>query len=356
MGRNFTPWAYFRLRLDEVRVVDPCPLDEGRDLGAFRAWRSRAVARLEELLAPWPEPVPLALELDPPEELPGGVTSRRLVFDAERHMSVPCRLLVPPGRTEAGPAVLAIHGHGLDKDLLCGDDRGDPRRRAAIAENHGDYALALARAGHVVLAPDLRTFGERSDGFLPPVDPDDEVADIERHHLDCDYHFVCAELLGQHPLTLNLWDLRRCLDVLASHPAVDPGRLGAVGWSYGGTLALFLGAIDQRVRATVVSCFFSSWRAAHALPWNMCGSQIVPGLLGRFEHVDLAALVAPRAFMASSGREDHLFPADVAASEIARLRRLYEHLGTPAALRHEVFDGPHRFDAPPILEFLAAHL
>jgi dienelactone hydrolase len=353
VGRNLSPWAYWRLRLEEVVPADPCPLDDPQ---LVAEWRGRASDRLERLLAPWPRPVPLAIELGPEEEIADGVTSRRLLFDAERHLSVPCRLLVPTARREPGPAVLAVHGHGLDKDLLCGDDGGDPQRRALIEVNHGDYALALARAGHVVLAPDLRMFGERADRWLPPVDPTDEVADIERHHLECDYNLVCAELFGEHPLTQNLWDLRRCLDVLAGNPLVDPSRLAVVGWSYGGTLALFLGAVDDRVRATVVSCFFSSWRAAHALPWNMCGSQIVPGLLGELEHVDLAALVAPRALMISSGEGDHLFPAEVAVAEVRRLRPLYDHLGAPAALHHVVFDGPHRFDAPPVLDFLGDHL
>ncbi len=36
-------------------------------------------------------------------------------------------------------------------------------------------------------------------------------------------------MAGWNPLTQNLWDLARCLDVLAAHPLVDPARIGMVG-------------------------------------------------------------------------------------------------------------------------------
>ena len=40
------------------------------------------------------------------------------------------------------------------------------------------------------------------------------------------------------PLTQNLWDLARALDVLEAHPLVDPERIGVAGLSYGGTMTL----------------------------------------------------------------------------------------------------------------------
>ena len=203
-------------------------------------------------------------------------------------MSVPAYLLVPHARTEPGAAVLAIHGHGAGKSMVCGLDRGRDDLRDEIAEYHGDYAHQLACRGFVVLAPDLRGFGERTD-WNPP----------DRY--ECDWNLVSATMAGAAPLTQNLWDLRCSLDVLAQHPLVDPQRIGAVGLSYGGTGTLFLAAIDERVKAAVVSGYFSSWAAAHRVPWNMCGSQVLPGLLGRLEHVDLGALIAPRAV----GRDGH---------------------------------------------------
>jgi len=191
-----------------------------------------------------------------------------------------------------------------------------------------------------VLAPDLRCFGERRD-WNPP------------DHYACDTNLVHAVMAGVSPLTQNLWDLRVCLDVLAAHPRVDPARLGAAGLSYGGTMTLFLAACDERVAAAVVSGYLSSWAEAHKMPWNMCGSQVLAHMLGRLEHVDLGALVAPRPLLVETGTEDDLFPRAAAEEAVARLRPVYEQLGAdPDALVHDVFDGGHRWHGTLAYPFL----
>lgn len=271
----------------------------------------------------------MSLELEVLDVADAGRYRREhVVFDTEAAMSVPAYLLVPHIRSEPGAAVLAVHGHGPGKDAVCG-----------LAGADEAYAHDLASRGYVVLAPDLRCFGERSD-WVPP------------DKYQCDWNLVCATLAGENPLAQNLWDLQRSLDVLCTHPLVDPARVGAVGFSYGATTTLFLAALDTRVRAAVVSGYLSSWHAAHTAPWNMCGSQVLPGLLGGFEHVDLAALVAPRALLAETGRDDMIFPLDAANETIDALRHVYAHLGAPDAIDHCVFDGGHEWHGETVAAFL----
>ena len=161
-------------------------------------------------------------------------------------------------------------------------------------------------------------------------------------------------MAGENPLAANLWDLARCLDVLGAHPLVDPGRMGVAGLSYGATCSLFLAAIDDRVAAAVVSGYFSSVAASHRMPWNMCGSQVLPGMLGHLEHVDLGALVAPRPLLIESGVDDHLFPVAVARRSVDELRQVYRLLGAPdEALVHDVFDAGHQWHGTQALPFLA---
>jgi len=324
--RNFSNWAYWRLHLDRVAATEqPLPSD-------VDAWRARTRAHLHALLGAHPDPVPLDLETT--EEVDCGTYSRaRIVFDAEETMSVPAYLLVPHERRELapGPAVLAVHGHGPGKALVCGVEPGGAG---------DDYAHVLASLGYVVLAPDLRGFGERSE-WMPP------------EHYHCDWDLVCATMAGVVPLERNLWDLGRALDVLCAHPLVDAARVGAGGLSYGGTCTLFLAALDDRVRVAVISGYLASWRVAHTVPWNMCGSQIMPGQLGAIEHLDIAALIAPRPLLAESGDEDPIFPATAARETIDALRPLYARLGAPAdALVHDVFEGDHRWYGTTVPAFL----
>ena len=241
----------------------------------FGAWLERRRARLAELLGPEPEPVPLNVET---------LESVRL------------------RRLPAGQDRLRHRGHHVGAGLPARARRprrrrarrgrpGLPRPRAGQVARWSGWStptcptpttrLQLARRGYVVLAPDLRCFGERLDW-----NPED--------HYACDTNLVHAAMAGWNPLAQNIWDLRRCLDVLEQHPLVDPARIGMVGISYGGTVTLFTAAVDDRVAASVVSGYFSSWAESHKMPWNMCGSQIMFGMLGRLEHEDLGALVAPR--------------------------------------------------------------
>jgi dienelactone hydrolase len=324
--RNYSPWAYWRLRLETVVPIDPLPVD---DLAAsFTGWRARTDARLRSALGPSPAPVPLDVEVLGVEDA-GPYRRERVVFDSEAAMSVPAYLLVPHARTTPGAAVLAIHGHGPGKDAVCG-----------ITGDDEAYAHALASHGYVVLAPDLRCFGERADWM-----PEDKY--------QCDWNLVCATLAGEQPLAQNLFDMQRAIDVLAAHELVDPERIGTVGFSYGATTTLFLAAIDARVRAAIVSGYLSSWRAAHTVPWNMCGSQVLPGLLGAFEHVDVAALVAPRPMLVETGRDDPIFPLAAATETVGALQRVHDQLGAPAgSLVHHVFDGGHEWDGAPMTGFL----
>ena len=248
-------------------------------------------------------------------------------------MSVPAYLLVPDSLAEgpAGAAVLACHGHGPGKSQVVGLEH--------TAMPNADYALQLTRRGYVVLAPDLRCFGERMDW-----NPDD--------HYACDTNLVHAAMAGWNPLTQNVWDLRRCLDVLAQHPLVDPGRLGMVGISYGGTVTLFTAALDDRVYRHGGQRVSLVVGRVYKMPWNMCGWQILFGMLGRLEHEDLAAMVAPRPLLVESGIDDDLFPVAAATEAIRRTRLVYAATGTEERLVHDVFEGGHQWHGTEALPFL----
>ncbi|MEJ7608016.1 MAG: acetylxylan esterase, partial [Bryobacteraceae bacterium] len=60
----------------------------------------------------------------------------------------------------------------------------------------------------------------------------------------------CAD--RRHLTRLQLWDAVRSLDVLAEHPRVDSKRLASTGQSGGGTLTMFLAAVDDRIAAAAV--------------------------------------------------------------------------------------------------------
>ena len=329
--RNYSPWYQWMARLAATEHEDPVP-EADPDPAAIPAWVERCRARLHGLMGPNPSRVPLNVETLESTAC-DGYRRDKIVFDTEDTMSVPAYLLVPDARTGSPPgaAVLACHGHGPGKSQVVGLEHTDMP--------NADYALQLARRGYVVLAPDLRCFGERLDW-----NPED--------HYACDTNQVHAAMAGWNPLTQNVWDLTRSIDVLQEHPLVDPDRVGMVGISYGGTVTLFTAALDQRVAAAVVSGYFSSWAESHKMPWNMCGSQIVFGMLGRLEHEDLGALVAPRPLLIETGTEDLLFPVATATESVRRARLVFEAGDASDRLVHDVFEGGHQWHGTEALPFL----
>jgi fermentation-respiration switch protein FrsA (DUF1100 family) len=88
----------------------------------------------------------------------------------------------------------------------------------------------------------------------------------------------------------------------------------------------------------------------------MCGSQVLFGMLGKMEHADLGALVAPRPLLIESGKDDPLFPLAAAEAAVARLKRIYDRFGANDRLVHDVFDGEHQWHGARAFPFLDRHL
>jgi hypothetical protein len=79
-------------------------------------------------------------------------------------------------------------------------------------------------------------------------------------------------------------------------------------------------------------------------------------MLDGITHADLGALVAPRPLLVETGTDDVIFPVAGATQAMDDLRPLYEALGCPDHLVHDVFDGDHRWHGDRALPFLDAHL
>ncbi|GAA2516124.1 alpha/beta fold hydrolase [Pilimelia columellifera subsp. columellifera] len=152
--------------------------------------------------AVWPTPAPYTAT--------EAVVTVRSGPDGAEPVALDTTFYLPAGASTGAPAPAVLLAHGFG---------GSKRSVAADAEE-------LATQGYAVLAWTARGFG-RSGGQIQLNDPDYEVRDAQR-----------------------------LLDWLAAQPQVrrdaagDP-RVGVVGGSYGGALALSLAGLDRRVDAVV---------------------------------------------------------------------------------------------------------
>ena len=167
---------------------------KGTTFSEWAAWKSESLPRLLSLLGDFPEKVDPSPETEYSLEQ-DGIIRERVVFDTEEFMSLPAIVLRPKEMKPDGtnPAIVCSHGHGrFGKDPVSGIRRTQGMVDDIEAMNY-DYAWQMAKAGFLTIAPDLRNFGERSDGGNPY--PGRDI---------CNVNFIIGALGGMYTLTRNI--------------------------------------------------------------------------------------------------------------------------------------------------------
>jgi uncharacterized protein len=126
----------------------------------------------------------------------------------------------------------SVAGVTVRADLYLPEGVAPGERRPALVGGNGFSSVKaglqiqgefFSKAGYAFLAIDYRSFG-RSDG----------------------------EIRGELFPERQVEDFRGGISYLETHPAVDPGRIGIWGASFGGAIALSTAARDRRARVAIV--------------------------------------------------------------------------------------------------------
>jgi hypothetical protein len=153
----------------------------------------------------------------------------------------------------------------------------------------------------------------------------------------------------------RVWDAMRAIDYLGTRPEVDAGRIATLGASGGGTTSLLTGAVDQRVKVTVVSAYFNTFRDS-IVSISHCPDNYVPGLLNDMEMYDLSGLVAPRRLFVESGRNDRIFPIVGSQRAAEKARAIYDAFGVSDRIGYQIHEGGHEFHGVGAFEFMGRWL
>jgi hypothetical protein len=253
------------------------------------------------------------------------------VLDLNGLEPVPALVARPLGLRGRAPAVLFDHSHGGGytigkKEFVEGREYLQPT----------PYAKALTAEGYVALCIDHWCFGERAH--------------------ETELETVKAMLWqGRVLWGMMVYDSIRALDWLSARADVDPARVGTLGMSMGSTMAQWLAALDERVKATVDICCLTEYHTLLAVK-GLKGHGIfyyVPGLLKHFTASDVNALIAPRAHLGLAGLRDPLTP--VAGLDIIdrELEAVYAEAGHPERWKLLRYDVAHQETPEGRLEALA---
>jgi hypothetical protein len=208
--------------------------------------------------------------------------------------------------------VVSIHGHGGNRAAVY-----DP------SSIYKGFASALAEKGAVTLSTDVGQHQVYEEGRL---------------------------LMGE-----RLWDVMRCVDVLESMPEVDTTRIGCAGLSLGGEMAMWLGAMDERVSAVVSAGFLTrmdQMEKGHCMCWKF------EGLRELVDWADVYSLIAPRPLQCQNGLKEPPtdFTVALAQEALKEIQLTYKDLGAEDKVELDVHPAGHEVDLPGLMEFFRIRL
>jgi cephalosporin-C deacetylase-like acetyl esterase len=306
-----------------------------------RVWQKRVRRKLSELVGGFPASR-CALQARTLETKTfDGYTREKVVFQSRNDLSVFGYLLLPKNVSSRIPAIVCLPGHGRGCDDIVGISESGQQRESKSGYAR-DFAIQVVEHGYAALAIEQLAFGCRRD---------ETTRKKGAGQSSCQPAAGAALLYGQTMIGWRVWDVMRAIDYLITRPQIDSSRIATMGISGGGTVSLFSAALDDRVKVSVVSGYFNTFRDS-IVSLSHCIDNYVPGILNYIEMYDIAGLVAPRGLFVESGTRDPIFPINASRTAVNRAKHIYSVFRAANRFGHEVFEDEHVFYGRGVFEFL----
>jgi pimeloyl-ACP methyl ester carboxylesterase len=236
-------------------------------------------SKWEEILHP-----PKFPEGPPPARLVRNVEQRNFdgeLFEVQFEPGSTEKVYILRPRNPGGAPLPVLIVPFYDVDIPAAEDLGG--RRFAPGGNVNAFAYTAAQHGYIAVA--VRWFGE-SYGES--------------------YNEAVANLALRHPGATGLgkWvaDARRLVDFISTLPDADTARIGIMGHSLGGKMALYAAAMDPRIRVVVSSELGVGFRMSNYDDYWYLGDTMAKLPAGTDQH-ELIGTLAPRPFLLIGGDE-----------------------------------------------------
>jgi hypothetical protein len=239
-----------------------------------------------------------------------GFHIEKLIYQGLPGFYVTALVYVPENGDKLHPAILVPAGH------------------AANGKNHYQaLCQRLVLRGYLVISWDPVGQGERSQFW-------DAKAKKSRYNLICGEHAVIgnlAYLVGTNLARWEIWDGVRAVDYLLTRSDVDGERISITGTSGGGFQTALLGALDERIKVVIPSCYIT------ALPMRVENrifadpdsdpEQDLFGLISNgVDNAGMLLMLYPRAVMVATATLD-FFPVQGAHKSYSEVSTFYKRFG-----------------------------
>ena len=232
--------------------------------------------------------------------------SQEISLQSTKTRKIRVKLTTPLKEKESYPAIVAIHGHGGSKESVY--DK---------SSQYKGFATDLANEAITI------------------------STDVGQHELQDQ----TLTLMGE-----RLWVLIRCVDFLNQMEIINLKKIGCAGLSLGAEMAMWLGAIDTRITATVSSGFLTTMdqmEKNHCLCWKF------DGLRELADWSDIFSLIAPRPLLCQNGIQEkpEQFPTELAKEAFSLIQPAYKEYGQEQLVDLKIHEGEHEIDLPSLKSF-----
>ena len=285
--------------------------DESKD---YSAWKNEVKEKFKELTGLnkiAQNACPLNVQVES-EEQKEGYKQIRFVFESEKGAFVPCYLLIPDTGKDKYPVAITLQGHSSGFHNSVGIVKYE---QDVEYQTRGQFAVQAVKNGFIALAIEQRGMGERRPN-----------ARHQKGASMCEYEAHIALLLGRTILGERMWDVSKAIDALSLFPQCDVDKILITGNSGGGTMSFYAACYDERIKLSVPSCAFCSYKRS-IMNWYHCSCNFIPHAYEWFEMQDLSCLIAPRHLVVVAGVLDEIFPIDGVETGYETARKIYQASG-----------------------------
>ncbi|MEX2141377.1 MAG: prolyl oligopeptidase family serine peptidase [Pirellulales bacterium] len=273
----------------------------------------------------------------------GSYVRRKISIQVQPNDRMPCWLLIPkelltnkPARRV--PAIICFYGttSGAGKDVTVGLSGRAP---GTTPVRNLAFAIDIAEAGFVALAPDYLRDGDRIKPGRRPYD----TTDFYERFPDWSIH-------GK-----DVWDTMRAIDYLQTLDFVDADKIGMTGHSYGGHSTIFAAALEPRIKVAVANGPVSDF-LHHGMHWAVPkgggASQSLPAMRPYvLDHTlpipvtfyEFTALIAPKPLLVGQAAGEH---RPMEEENYAAVGEVYAALGHADRVRYLWYAGDHDYPPP----------
>jgi hypothetical protein len=315
-GPSITPYLQYQTdlawRQDAARIEDWRKIHTEAELQLLQAELRK---KLLEMLGGLPNTrTPLRPQITGRIQM-SGFHIEKLIFESMPGIYVTALVYVPDSVSAVSaaskhPAILVAAGHAADGKV-----------------HYQTMCQRLVQRGYVVISWDPVGQGERSQFW-------DAKAGKSRYNLICAEHAILgnlAYLAGTNLARWEIWDGLRAFDYLLTRADVDPERISITGTSGGGTQAMYIAALEPRIKVAAISCFITS------LPMRVHNrifkdpdsdpEQDLYGMLSNgIDHPGLLLLMYPRPVFVAAAVLD-FFPIEGTERTFRDVHQIYARFG-----------------------------